>query len=283
ILVKQDEVLGGYSKDDYHTERVTAKAHDGEDIYISLVYSKNIDIKAMNPLLLYAYGSYGIISEPSFRYSVISLLDRGVVFGIAHVRGSSLKGRDWYEKGKLLFKKNTFYDFISCAKHLIAEKYTSKNKLGIIGGSAGGLLVGAVVNMAPDLIKSAIADVPFVDVINTMLDDTLPLTVIEYDEWGNPNDKEFYDYMKSYSPYDNVTSKQYPDILVMAGLNDPRVQYWEPAKWTAKLREKKAGNSILLLKTNLGSGHFGETGRYNVYKEVAFKYAFFLDSIGIKE
>lgn len=217
-----------------------------------------------NPLYLYGYGSYGINIEPYFSVSRVSLLDRGFVYAIAHIRGSSTMGRIWYENGKLLHKKNTFNDFITCAEYLINEKYTNPEKLSIVGGSAGGLLMGAVLNMRPDLFKVAAAHVPFVDVINTMLDPTLPLTVIEYEEWGNPNIEKYYHYMKSYSPYDNVQTKAYPNILITAGLNDPRVQYWEPAKWTAKLRALKTDKNLLLLKTNMGAGHGGASGRYSL-------------------
>jgi oligopeptidase B len=209
----------------------------------------------------------------------VSLLDRGFVYAIAHIRGGSEMGRKWYEDGKFLKKKNTFTDFVNCAEHLVAEKYTSSEKLAIAGGSAGGLLMGAVANMRPDLFNTVVAHVPFVDVMNTMLDETIPLTVVEYEEWGNPNDKTYFDYMLSYSPYDNVEAKAYPNILVTAGLNDPRVQYWEPAKWTAKLRDLKTDDKTLLLKTNMGAGHGGASGRYEALKEYAFEYAFVLDKL----
>jgi len=238
-LKKQYEVLGGYDLSLYQSERIFARAWDGTMAPISLVYRKGMVKDGNNPLLLHGYGSYGISREPTFSSNRLSLLDRGFVYAMAHVRGGGEMGRYWYEDGKLLKKKNTFTDFIACAEHLIAEKYTSSDKLVIYGGSAGGLLVGAVTNMRPDLFKAVIADVPFVDALNTMLDSSIPLTVIEYEEWGNPNEREYYDYIKSYSPYDNVEVKDYPHMLITAGLNDPRVQYWEPAKWAAKLRARQ--------------------------------------------
>jgi len=282
-LKKQEEVLGGYDPTEYHTERIFATAADSTRIPISLVYRKGLVKNGANPLLLYGYGSYGSSSEPRFASSALSYLDRGFVYARAHVRGGGEMGRYWYEEGKLLHKKNTFTDFIACAEHLIAEGYTASDRLAIGGGSAGGLLIGAVVNMRPDLFKAAVADVPFVDVINTMADPTIPLTVIEYDEWGNPADEEYYRYMLSYSPYDNVAAQSYPNLLITAGLNDPRVQYWEPAKWTAKLRALKTGNNLLILKTNMGAGHMGASGRYNYLKEYAFEIAFVLDRLGITE
>jgi len=219
--------------------------------------------------------------DPWFSISRLSLLDRGFVYAIAHVRGGGEMGRYWYDDGKLLNKMNTFTDFIACAEHLIKENYTSKDRLVIGGGSAGGLLVGAVVNMRPDLFKVVIGDVPFVDVMNTMLDESIPLTVLEYEEWGNPNEEQYYDYMMKYSPYDNVEAKDYPNMLITAGLNDTRVQYWEPAKWTARLRAMKTDNNRLLLKTNMGAGHGGKSGRYERIEEIAFEYAFMLDILGI--
>jgi len=282
-LKKQEEVLGGYDPSLYQSARVFAEAPDGTRIPISLVYRKGLAKDGENPLFLYGYGSYGSSSDPGFSSNRLSLLDRGFIFAIAHIRGGEEMGRYWYEQGKLLNKKNTFTDFIACAEHLIAEKYTSSDKLAIYGGSAGGLLMGAVTNMRPDLFKVVIAKVPFVDVINTMLDSSIPLTAIEHEEWGNPGEKEFYDYMKSYSPYDNVEPKDYPNILATAGLNDPRVQYWEPAKWTAKLRTMKTDNNLLLLKTNMGAGHGGASGRYDYLKEIAFEYALIFDILGIKE
>jgi len=276
-LKKQYEVLGGYQPDEYQSERIFATASDGTRVPMSLVYKKGLKRDGRNPCYLYGYGSYGASMDPGFDSKRLSLLDRGFVFAIAHVRGGGEMGRPWYEDGKLLNKMNTFTDFISCAEYLITEKYTSTDKLAIAGGSAGGLLMGAVVNMRPDLFEAVVAKVPFVDVINTMLDETIPLTVIEYEEWGNPNEKEYYDYMMRYSPYDNVDAKDYPNMLITAGLNDPRVQYWEPAKWTAKLRAMKTDDNLLLLKTNMGAGHSGKSGRYDYLKEVAFEYAFVLD------
>jgi oligopeptidase B len=280
-LKKQTEVLGGYNLALYQSERIAAKAVDGTEIPISIVYKKGLKKNGQNPCYLYGYGAYGISMDPSFNSNRLSLLDRGFVFAIAHIRGGGEMGRMWYENGKLLNKRNTFTDFIACAEHLVKEKYTSKERLAVTGGSAGGLLMGAVLNMRPDLFKAMVAKVPFVDVMNTMLDPTIPLTVIEYEEWGNPNKKEFYDYMLSYSPYDNVAAKEYPNLLIMAGLNDPRVAYWEPAKWTAKLRATKKGNGRLLLKMNMGAGHGGASGRYDYLKEVALEYAFVLDVLGI--
>ena len=280
-LKKQDEVLGGYDPSLYESERIFAEAADGTPIPISLVYKKGLVKNGGNPLLLYGYGSYGINSEPYFSSNRLSLLDRGFRYAIAHIRGGEEMGRTWYENGKLLHKRNTFTDFIACAEHLITEKYTASDKLVIEGGSAGGLLMGAVTNMRPELFEIVIAKVPFVDVVNTMLDASIPLTVIEYDEWGNPNKKAFYDYIKSYSPYDNIEAKEYPHILVTAGLNDPRVHYWESAKWTAKLRVLKTGDNRLLLKTEMGAGHGGPSGRYDYLKEIAFEYAFIFDLLGI--
>jgi oligopeptidase B len=282
-LKKQYEVLGGYDPSLYQSERIFAKVSDGTMVPMSLVYKKGMVKDGNNPLYLYGYGAYGISWEPTFSSNRLSLLDRGFVYAIAHVRGGGEMGRYWYDEGKLLKKKNTFTDFIACAEHLIAENYTSGDKLVICGGSAGGLLVGAVTNMRPDLFEAVIADVPFVDALNTMLDPSIPLTVIEYEEWGNPNEKEYYDYMKSYSPYDNVEAKEYPNMLITAGLNDPRVQYWEPAKWTAKLRALKTDKNILLLKTKMGEGHMGASGRYDYLKDIAFEYAFIFDLFGIEE
>jgi oligopeptidase B len=280
-LLKQQEVLGNYNPSNYTSERVYAKATDGTMIPISLVYKKGLEKNGNNPTYLYAYGSYGVNMDPYFSSARLSLLDRGFVFAIAHIRGGGDLGRKWYEDGKFLKKKNTFTDFINSAEHLINEKYTSKDKLVISGGSAGGLLMGAVTNMRPDLFKGVIADVPFVDVINTMMDPTLPLTVIEYDEWGDPNKKEYFDYMKSYSPYDNVKVSNYPNMLVTAGLNDPRVGYWEPAKFVAKLRTMKTDKNLLMLKTNMGAGHGGASGRYDYLKDTAFEYAFALRVTGV--
>ncbi len=281
-LKKQVEVLGGYDPSQYESKRIFATASDGTKVPISIVYRKGTVLDGHNPMMLYGYGSYGASIDPAFRSSRLTLIDRGFVYAIAHVRGSGTMGRLWYEDGKFLNKKNTFTDFIACAEHLIEQGYTSPDRLAIRGGSAGGLLMGAVANMRPDLFKVVVAQVPFVDVINTMLDASIPLTVIEYEEWGNPNDKAYFDYMLSYSPYDNVEAKDYPNMLITAGLNDPRVQYWEPAKWTAKLRAMKTDNNRLLLKTNMGAGHGGASGRYDALKELAFVYAFILDTLGIE-
>ncbi len=278
--LKVYEVKGGYNKKDYETTRIFATAKDGTAVPVSIAYKKGLNLDGQNPCYLYGYGSYGSNLDPYFSTIRLSLIDRGYVFVMAHVRGGSEMGRKWYEDGKFLNKKNTFTDFIACAEVLIKENYTSPEKLAISGGSAGGLLMGAVVNERPDLFKVVVADVPFVDVINTMLDETIPLTVTEYEEWGNPNDKTYFDYMRSYSPYDNVESKDYPNMLITGGLNDPRVQYWEPAKWAAKLRELKTDNNTLILKTNMGAGHGGASGRYERIKEMAFEYAFVLDKIG---
>ena len=280
-LLKQQVVLGGYDPSLYHTERIMAIAPDGVEIPISLVYRKDLFRKeGTNPCLLYGYGSYGYSMDPWFDSGQLSLLDRGFVFAIGHIRGGQEMGRRWYDEGKFLRKKNTFTDFIACGEKLIEDRYTSREKLAIEGGSAGGLLIGAVINMRPDLAHTAIANVPFVDVVNTMLDASLPLTIGEYEEWGDPNDREYFDYMLSYSPYDNVEAKEYPHLLVIAGLNDPRVQYWEPAKWTAKLRATKTDQNVLLLKTNMGAGHGGASGRYEYLKEKAFEYAFLIDQVG---
>ena len=282
-LVKQEEVLGGFSSKDYRTERLMAEADDGTKVPISVVYRKGVVRSGDNPLLLYGYGSYGYSLDAAFSSYRLSLLDRGFIYAIAHVRGGQEMGRWWYEDGKLLKKKNTFTDFIACAEHLIKEGYTNKDKLFIDGGSAGGLLIGAVINMRPDLFKGAIAGVPFVDVVTTMLDASIPLTTAEYDEWGNPNEKEYYDYMLSYSPYDNVIAQEYPNILVTTSLQDSQVQYWEPAKWVAKLRAKKTDDNWLLLRTKMQAGHGGVSGRYKRYKETAFEYAFLLALAGIYE
>jgi oligopeptidase B len=283
IILKQDEVLGGYNKENYLIERLFAPAEDGTKIPISLVYRKGIMKDGSNPLLLYGYGSYAISTEPVFSSTRLSLLDRGFIYAIAHIRGGQEMGRYWYEEGKLLKKKNTFSDFINCAEYLIREKYSSIGKLCAMGGSAGGLLIGAAVNMRPGLFKAVAAIVPFVDVVTTMQDDSLPLTAGEFDEWGNPAIKEFFDYILSYSPYDNVERKNYPAMLVMTGLYDSQVQYWEPAKWVAKLRDLKTDNNILLLKINMEAGHGGASGRFQKLKETALIYAFFFDQLNIKE
>src|SRR5580698_4417688 len=258
-LKKQQPVVGGYDPSKYQSERIYATAPDGVKVPISLVYKKGLVQNGKAPMLLYGYGSYGISMDPGFSSDRLSLLDRGFVYAIAHIRGGADLGKPWHEDGRILKKKNTFTDFIACAEHLIAEKYTSSSRLAIMGGSAGGLLMGAVTNMRPDLFAVVVAKVPFVDALNTMLDASLPLTVGEYEEWGNPNEKQYYDYIKSYAPYENVGAKKYPTMLITAGLNDPRVSYWEPAKWTAKLRAMKQDHHLLLLKTNMGSGHFGSS------------------------
>jgi oligopeptidase B len=279
VLRKQKTVLGGYNKDDYVSERVFAKADDGVQIPISLVYKKGFKKNGTGPLLLNGYGAYGISSDADFNSNTISLIDRGFVFAIAHIRGGGELGRTWYEDGKLLKKKNTFTDFICCAQYLIDQRYAAPNRVAILGGSAGGLLIGAVMNMRPDLFTTVIAAVPFVDLLNTMSDPSLPLTVTEYEEWGNPEDPKYFDYMASYSPYDNIEDKQYPNLLVTAGLNDPRVSYWEPAKWVAKQRTLKHQNRILLLKTYMGAGHQGDSGRFDRLKETAMEYAFAIDTL----
>ncbi len=279
-ILKQDELAVPYNPDDYTSERIFASASDGTQVPMSIVYKKGFVKDGHQPVLLYGYGSYGATMDAGFSSSRISLLDRGFAYAIAHIRGGSDMGEQWYLDGKLMKKKNTFTDFITCAETLVADKYTSPEHLGIMGGSAGGLLMGAVVNMRPDLFKAVVAQVPFVDVMNTMCDPTLPLTVGEYEEWGNPTvDKEAYEYMKSYSPYDNVKPAAYPNILATAGLNDPRVSYWEPAKWVLKLRENNTGNNVIVLKTNMGAGHGGASGRYDYLKDVALNYAFLIDKL----
>ncbi len=283
-LLKQQEVVSDTFKvDDYASERLWAEAKDGTKIPISLVYKKGFEKNGKAPLLLYAYGSYGYSMDPYFSSVRLSLLDRGFAYAIAHIRGGEEMGRHWYENGKMLNKKNTFHDFITCAEFLIDENYTSQKSILAMGGSAGGLLMGAVMNMRPDLWHGIISAVPFVDVINTMLDDTIPLTTGEYDEWGNPNDEEYYHYIKSYSPYDNVEAKDYPAMLVTTGYHDSQVQYWEPAKWVAKLRELKTDKNPLIFHCNMESGHSGASGRFAPYKETAMQYAFILDMVGIKK
>ncbi|MBI5020796.1 MAG: S9 family peptidase [Ignavibacteriales bacterium] len=280
-LIKQQEVVGGYDPNEYKSERIYAKAPDGVEVPISLVYKKGVKLDGTSPLHMTGYGSYGSPSQPTFSSSRLSYLNRGVIFAIAHVRGGGDMGKDWYENGKLLHKKNTFTDFIACAEYIIKENYTSKEKLTISGGSAGGLLMGAVTTMRPDLFKAVIASVPFVDVINTMLDPTLMYTTTEYLEWGNPNEKVSYDYMKSYDPYNNVKPVNYPNILVKVGFNDPRVNYWEGTKWAAKIRAMKTDNNIVLVKVNMGAGHMGASGRYERLKEASFDYAYILNQSGI--
>jgi oligopeptidase B len=280
-LLKQQEVVGGYDAKQYTTERIYATAKDGTKIPISLVYKNSTKRDGNAPLLLYGYGSYGAVIDATFSRNTLSLLDRGFIYAIASIRGGQEMGRQWYEDGKLMKKKNTFSDFISCGEHLINQKYTSKGHLYALGGSAGGLLMGAVVNMAPDLWNGVIAKVPFVDVVNTMLDESIPLTTNEFDEWGNPKQKAAYEYIKSYSPYENIAPKAYPNMLVTTGLHDSQVQYFEPAKWVAKLRATKTDQNVLLLKTNMEFGHGGASGRFDYLKDVALDYAFLFALEGI--
>lgn len=279
-LLKRTAIGGGYDPANYTTERMYATARDGKRVPVSILYRKGFKRDGTAPLLLYAYGSYGSSSDPGFNSSVISLVDRGFAYAIAHIRGGQELGRQWYEQGKLLNKKNTFTDYIDVAEHLIAQKYADPKNVFGYGGSAGGLLMGAVMNMRPDLFKGIVAGVPFVDVITTMLDASIPLTTFEYDEWGNPADRQYYDYMLSYSPYDNVEAKEYPHLLVTTGLHDSQVQYWEPAKWVARLRAKKKGDQRILLRTNMEAGHGGQSGRFRRQKETALMYAFLLDLAG---
>jgi len=283
-VLKEQEVLGGkFDKNNYKEERVWATAKDGTKIPISLIYKKGIKKDGSNPVLQYAYGSYGYSMDAYFSTTRLSLLDRGFIYAIAHIRGGEDLGREWYENGKLLKKMNTFTDFVDCSKYLINEKFTSPKHLYAEGGSAGGLLMGVVVNIAPELYNGVIAQVPFVDVVTTMLDESIPLTTGEYDEWGNPNDKVYYDYMMSYSPYDNVKAQDYPNMLITTGLHDSQVQYWEPAKWVAKLRTKKTNKNILLLNTNMDAGHGGASGRFEQLKETAKEFSFLLDLEGIEK
>lgn len=283
IVLKEQEVLGDFNKDNYEEVRLWATAQDGTKIPISVVYRKGLKKNGKNPLLLYAYGSYGASMDPYFSSTRLSLLDRGFVYAIAHIRGGEELGRKWYENGKLLKKKNTFTDFIDCSRFLIEEKYTSPEHLYAEGGSAGGLLMGAVINMAPELYNGVIAQVPFVDVVTTMLDDSIPLTTGEYDEWGNPNEKTYYDYIKSYSPYDNVMPQDYPNLYISTGFHDSQVQYWEPAKWIAKIRALRTNNNQLFLDTNMDAGHGGASGRFESLKELAKEFAFLFDLEAIKE
>ena len=279
-LRKQQEIVGDFDPAKYHSTRIYAKARDGAKIPISLVYHKekvNVKKAASSPLLVYGYGSYGNSMEPYFSIARLSLLDRGFVYAIAHIRGGQEMGRKWYDDGKLLKKKNTFTDFIDCTEHLLREGYGDPHKVYAMGGSAGGLLVGAVINMRPDLYHGVVAAVPFVDVVTTMLDESIPLTTGEFDEWGNPKNKEYYDYIKSYSPYDNIEAKEYPNLLVTTGLHDSQVQYWEPAKWVARLRELKTDDNLLLLHTNMEAGHGGASGRFRRQKETALQYSFLVD------
>lgn len=282
-LLKQQEVLGTYSPEDYVTERIFATARDGKKVPISLVYRKDLARNSETPLLLYAYGSYGNSIDASFSPNRLSLLDRGFIFAIAHIRGGQEMGRQWYLDGKLMKKKNTFTDFIDCAEHLITEGYTSSEHLYAQGGSAGGLLMGAIINMRPELWNGVIAQVPFVDVVNTMLDESIPLTTNEFDEWGNPKEEDAYMYMKSYSPYENIEAQNYPNLLVTTGLHDSQVQYFEPAKWVAKLRATKTGDQVVLLHTNMEFGHGGASGRFDYLNDVALNYAFLFKLEGINE
>ena len=276
-IKKEQEVLGGkFDKDNYKSERIWAKTRDGKKVAISLVYHKNTELNSNTPLLQYAYGSYGYTISDGFSTTRLSLLDRGFVYALAHVRGSQYLGRKWYDDGKMLHKNNTFYDFIDCSKFLIESKYTSAAHLYAMGGSAGGLLMGAIINIAPELYNGIVAAVPFVDVISTMLDESIPLTTGEFDEWGNPKEKEYYDYILSYSPYDQVKARAYPNMLVTTGYFDSQVQYWEPAKWVAKLRDLKTDNNVLIMHTNMDAGHGGASGRFDALKETARDYTFFL-------
>ncbi|WP_333626815.1 S9 family peptidase [Sphingobacterium siyangense] len=281
ILLKQQEILGGYDQTAYITERVFATARDGVQVPISIVYKKGTKLDGSAPLLQYAYGSYGASMDPTFSSNRLSLLDRGFIYALAHIRGGEEMGRQWYEDGKMMHKMNTFYDFVDCGKYLIDQHYCMPENLYAQGGSAGGLLMGVIANIAPEQYHGIIAQVPFVDVVNTMLDDTIPLTTNEYDEWGNPNEKEAYYYMKAYSPYENIEAKEYPNLLVTTGLHDSQVQYFEPAKWVAKLRATKIGDAVLLLKTDMDYGHGGASGRFDYLKEIALEYAFLFKLEGI--
>lgn len=281
ILLKQQEILGGYDQTAYITERVFARARDGVQVPISIVYKKGTKLDGSAPLLQYAYGSYGASMDPTFSSNRLSLLDRGFIYALAHIRGGEEMGRQWYEDGKMMHKMNTFYDFVDCGKYLIDQHYCMPEHLYAQGGSAGGLLMGVIANIAPEQYHGIIAQVPFVDVVNTMLDDTIPLTTNEYDEWGNPNEKEAYYYMKAYSPYENIAAKEYPNLLVTTGLHDSQVQYFEPAKWVAKLRATKIGDAVLLLKTDMDYGHGGASGRFDYLKEIALEYAFLFKLEGI--
>ncbi|MEO0890086.1 MAG: prolyl oligopeptidase family serine peptidase, partial [Pseudomonadota bacterium] len=282
-IMKQTPVLGDFDADNYQSERIMVTARDGKQVPVSLVYRKDLFKKdGTNPIYQYGYGSYGSTIEPTFRSTRLSLLDRGFVYAIAHIRGSEMLGRPWYEDGKKLTKQNTFNDFIDVTKGLVEEGYGAKDKVFAVGGSAGGLLMGAIINQAPELYRGIGAHVPFVDVVTTMLDESIPLTTNEYDEWGNPNDKTYYDYMLSYSPYDNVKTQNYPNMLVTTGLHDSQVQYFEPMKWVAKLREMKTDDNVLLFKTDMEAGHGGASGRFKRLKEDALEYAFFLDLLETK-
>ena len=276
-VLKEDEVPGGYDKTQYVTEYIYATASDGKKIPLSIAYKKGLKKDSKNPVLLYGYGAYGASSEASFNTNILSLLDRGFIFAIGHVRGGSEMGREWYDEGKLYYKKNSFTDFIACTEHLINEGYSSSKKIGIIGGSAGGLLVGACMIMRPKLFGAVICKVPFLDVITSMSDPTIPLTTLEYDQWGNPENKADFEYMLSYSPYDNIRPVEYPDLLLTTGFNDPRVAYWEPAKFMARLRDIKKGDNLVLLQTNFSAGHAGASGRYDYLKENVLDFAFLID------
>ena len=282
-LLKQQEVLGDFDPENYEAKRIYATASDGKKIPMSVVYRKGMELNGENPALIYGYGSYGSTTDPGFSSVRLSLLDRGFLYAIAHIRGGQIYGREWYEDGKLLNKMNTFTDFNSCSEALINSGYTNPDRLYAMGGSAGGLLMGAVINLRPELYNGVIAAVPFVDVVTTMLDETIPLTTGEYDEWGNPNEKEYYDYMLSYSPYDQVEEKEYPHLLVTTGLHDSHVQYWEPAKWVAKLRDMKTGDNLLLMYCNMDTGHGGASGRFERFRETAMEYAFLFMLEGIEE
>ncbi len=281
--LKEQEVPSGFNPDDYTVERLWATAPDGVEVPMAIVYKKGLKRDGANPALLYSYGSYGMSSDVYFSASMYSLIDRGFVYAIAQIRGGSDLGEQWYEDGKLLNKKNTFIDFIACSEKLIQDGYTSPDKLAAMGGSAGGLLMGAVANMRPDLYRTIVSQVPFIDVINTMLDDTLPLTTGEYEEWGNPNEEKYYNYILSYSPYDNISAQDYPNILITGGINDSQVLFHEPAKYTAKLRELKTDDNIVLLHMNMDSGHGGATGRYDGIRDTAFEFAFILNRVGIEK
>jgi len=282
-ILKEQKVLGGFDKNNYESKRIFATASDGKKVALSIVYRKGIKLDGTNPALIYGYGSYGATMDPYFSSTRLTLLDRGFVYAIAHVRGEQYFGRAWYEDGRLLNKTNTFTDFNSCAEYLIEQGYTSNEKLFAMGGSAGGLLMGAIANLRPDLYKGIIAQVPFVDVVTTMLDESIPLTTGEFDEWGNPKDSVYYKYMLSYSPYDQVKAQNYPAMLVTTGLHDSQVQYWEPAKWVAKLRDMKTDNNILLLYTNMEAGHGGASGRFQALKEYAMEDAFIFQQLGIEK
>jgi len=282
-IKKVEEIPSGYDKSQYISERIRATATDGTLIPISIVYRKGLKRDGSNPTLLYGYGAYGATIDTTFESNRLSLLDRGFIFAIGHIRGGSDLGREWYEGGRMLNKKNSFTDFITCADHLINEGLTSPQKLAIIGSSAGGLLVGACMTMRPDMFKAVLCKVPFVDVVTTMSDPHIPLTALEYDQWGNPADKDHFDYMLSYSPYDNIRPAEYPHMLITTGLNDPRVAYWEPAKFVAKLRDTKTDNNSILLHTNYDSGHAGASGRYDFLKEIALEYAFLIDKLEVRE